>query len=200
MGEIGLISLASLPGPAKLTAASLPLDPLTDIQRAIVDFCPVRFESRQESYGLAVHQTYVFEIESQCTAFLFQQGPKRVHVVPCNPPTDAQNHTILSNCLALDFAGHCERLNVMVSRLVSLQSKPLATRNLLKTKERVCRSRRAYCEPREFREFREFHEFRKLDRDAGVRSPKFELEFVDFQGPDARLKSRWWNSELSRRP
>jgi hypothetical protein len=89
---------------------------------------------RKKLYGFAVHQTHVLEIESQCTAFLFQEGPKRVHVVSCDPPTDAQNHTMLSDCLALDFAGHCKCLNGIVSELASLESKSLATRNLLKTK------------------------------------------------------------------
>jgi hypothetical protein len=40
---------------------------------------------------------------------LFEQGPKRVNVVPRESPTDAQNQEILSNYLALDFACHAER-------------------------------------------------------------------------------------------
>ena len=32
----------------------------------------------------------------------------------------------------------------------------------------------------ESREFREFHGFRNLDLDLGIRSAKFELEFIDF--------------------
>lgn len=172
-------------------------DPLTDIQWAIVDFCAVRFEGRQESYGLAVHRTHVFEIESQCTAFLFQQGPKRGQVVPCNPPTDAQNHTILSDCLALDFAGHCERLSGIVSELASLKSKTLATRNLVKTKGQENVDAGAHL-ANHANSANSTSSASLID--AGIRSAKFELEFVDFQGPDARLKSRWWNSELRRRP
>jgi hypothetical protein len=149
---------------------------------------------RQKSYGLVVHQTDVFEIESQCTAFLFQQGPKRVHVVPCNPPTDTQNHTILSDYLAMDFAGHSERLSGIGTEIASLHSKILAICNFLKKKEKW------RCDAglgrRESREFREFSEFRDLDRDTAICSVKFELEFVDFQGFYAGLKSRWWNSEL----
>lgn len=90
-------------------------DPLTDIQWAVVDSYPVRFVDRQKFYGLAVHQTDVFEIESQYTAFLFQQRSKYVHVVPCKSPTDAQNHTTLSDCLPVDFAGHCKRLSGLSS-------------------------------------------------------------------------------------
>ena len=45
------------------------------------------------------------------------------------------------------------------------------------------------CETREFREFREF-------RDNEICLVKLELEFTDFQGLDASLKSGWWNSKL----
>jgi len=86
-------------------------DPLADIQWAVVESQPVRFVDRQKFYGLAVHQTDVFEIESQYTAFLFQQRSEHVHVVPCKSPTDAQNYTTLSDCLSVDFAGHCKRLS-----------------------------------------------------------------------------------------
>jgi hypothetical protein len=74
---------------------------------------------RQKFYGFAVHQTNVFEIESQWTAFLFQQDPKRAHVVPCDSSTDAQNHEILSYYLAVDFAGHFERPSGIVATLAS---------------------------------------------------------------------------------
>jgi hypothetical protein len=70
-------------------------------------------------YRLTVYQTDVFEIESQCIASLLHQGPKCVHVVPCKPPADAQNHTTLSDYLAVDFAGHCKRLSGRVSELAS---------------------------------------------------------------------------------
>ena len=85
-------------------------NPLTDIPWAVVDFGPVRLLDREKLHGLLVHQADVFEVENQCAAsFFFEQGPKRVNVVPCDPSTDAQNQEILSNYLALDFAGHVER-------------------------------------------------------------------------------------------
>src|SRR5580692_206475 len=68
---------------------SFTFDPLTDIPRAIVDFGPVRFLDREEFHSLVVHQADVFEVENQCAAFFFfEQGPKRVNVVPCEPPTN----------------------------------------------------------------------------------------------------------------
>ena len=89
---------------------SFTLDPLTDIPRAVVDFGPVRFADREKIHGLLVHQANVFEVENECTAsFFFEQGPKRVDAVPCEPPTDTQNHEILSDYLALEYAGHSER-------------------------------------------------------------------------------------------
>ena len=62
------------------------LDPISR-PRAVVDFGPVRFLDREKLHGLLVHQADVFEVENQCTAsFFFKQGPKRVNVVPCEPP------------------------------------------------------------------------------------------------------------------
>jgi hypothetical protein len=63
---------------------------------------------RQKLYGLAIHQANVLEIESQWAGFLLQQGLKSVDVVTSNLPTDAQNYTALSDCLAVDFANHFE--------------------------------------------------------------------------------------------
>ena len=92
-------------------------DPLTDIQWAVVYSHSVRFVDPQKFYSLTVHRTEVFEIESQHVVFLFQQCSKHVHVVPCKSSTDAQNHTTLSDCLAVDFAGHCKRLSGVPSEL-----------------------------------------------------------------------------------
>src|SRR5215469_3039278 len=109
-------------GHRPLSRSSFASDPLTDLQRAIVDSCPFRFVDREKLYRLAVRQTDVLEIEDQDTAFfLFQQAPKRVHVLPCNPPTDAQEHTILSDCPAVDFAGHCERPSCTIAALASFR-------------------------------------------------------------------------------
>jgi hypothetical protein len=101
-----------------LSRSSFASDPLTDIQRAIVDSCPFGFVDREKLYGFTVDRADVFEIENQSTAFLFQQGPQRVHVVPCNPPTDAKEHTTVSDCLAMDSAGHSERPSGAVARSV----------------------------------------------------------------------------------
>ena len=76
---------------------------------------------RQKFYSIAVRQTDILEIESYCTAFSLQQCPKRLHVIPCNPTADAQNHTILSDCLAVDFASHVQYLSGRVSELASLE-------------------------------------------------------------------------------
>jgi hypothetical protein len=66
------------------------LDPISR-PRAVVDFGSVRFLDREKLDGPLVHQADVFEVENQCTAsFLFEQGPKCVNVVPCEPPTDGK--------------------------------------------------------------------------------------------------------------
>jgi len=112
--------------------SSFTFDPLTDVPRAVVDGSPVRFLDREKLHGLLVHQADVFEVENQCTAsFFFKQGPKRVNVVPCEPSTDAQNQEILSNYLALDFAGHAERPGGILPRW-HLGGNSLANRNLVK--------------------------------------------------------------------
>ena len=111
---------------------SFTFDPLTDIPRTVVDFGPVRFVDREKLHGLRVHQADVFEVENQCTAsFFFEQGPKRVNVVPCEPSTDAQNQEILSNYLALDFAGHAERPGGILPHW-HLGGNSLANRNVVK--------------------------------------------------------------------
>src|SRR5262249_50430763 len=134
-------------------------DPLTDIQRAIVDSCPFRFVNREKLYGLAVRQTDVLEIENQSTAFfLFQQAPKRVHVVPCNPTTDAQEHTMFSDYPSMDSEGHCARPSGTVAAVASTESNPPATRNLRKAKRRTDNLRR-----RRSRKFRKFRKFRNLE-------------------------------------
>src|SRR5216684_2990865 len=54
------------------------------------------------------------------------------------------------------------------------------------------------------RESRQFREFPRIPRIGVLASPRerplaeFELLFVDFQGLDAGLEGRWWNSKLSR--
>jgi len=108
---------------------SLTSDPLTDIQWAVVDSYPVRFVDCQKFYGVTIHQTDVFEIESQQIVFLFQQCSEHVHVVPCKSSTDAQSHTTLSDCLAVDFADHCKRLRGIASEIASLEANflPLVT-------------------------------------------------------------------------
>jgi hypothetical protein len=78
----------------------------------------------QKSNGIAIDQMDAFKVESQCTAFLLQQGLQGVNVFPGKPPTDAQNYPT-SNRLAVDFAGrwHCDYFVIR---------KPVATRNLMK--------------------------------------------------------------------
>jgi exonuclease III len=75
----------------------------------------------------------VFEVENQCTtSFFFEQGPKRVNVVPCQPSTDAQYHEISSVYLALDFASHSERPGGVLLRSHLCSGNFLANRNVLK--------------------------------------------------------------------
>src|ERR1700752_502634 len=66
--------------------------PLTDIGRAVSEFGSVRFADRQEFYGLAVHEKDVFEIDGHCAPSLIQQATKEVHILPCNPSADEQDH------------------------------------------------------------------------------------------------------------
>jgi len=116
-----------------LNRFSFTFDPLTDIPRAVVDFGPVRFLNREKLHGLLVHQADVFEVENQCTAsFFFEQGPKRVNAIPCEPSTDPQNHEILSDYLALDFAGHAKRPGGILLRSQLGIGNFLANRNVLK--------------------------------------------------------------------
>src|SRR5258706_13385301 len=97
---------------------------------------------RQKLYGVTVHQTDVFEIESQHVVFLFQQCFEHVHAGPGKASTDAQNHRTLSDCLAVDLAGHCKRLSCFSSETASsLESKLLATRNRLKAR---CRKKHPF--------------------------------------------------------
>ena len=116
----------------RLHRFSLTSDPLTDIQWAVVDSYPVRFVDCQKCYGVTIHQTDVFEIESQHIVFLFQQCSEHVHVVPCKSSTDPQDHKTLCDCLAVDFAGHCKRPSGIASEIASMESKLLATCNLVK--------------------------------------------------------------------
>jgi hypothetical protein len=113
----------------------------------------------QKPYGLAIDQTNVFEINGQRIRFLLQQSPKRAHAVTRNLPTDAQNDTVVANHLAVDSAAHSHSPSQRASLLRSHPEKcnPLATCNLLKTKERELSRRRREC--REFRESREFRHF-----------------------------------------
>jgi hypothetical protein len=114
------------------TRFSFTSDPFTNIQWAVVDSYPARFVDRQKSYGVTVHQTEVFEIESQHIVFLFQQCSEHVHVFPGKSSTDAQNHNTLCDCLAVDFAGHCKHPSGIASEIASMESKLLATCNRVK--------------------------------------------------------------------
>lgn len=85
MGEIALVLLASLPGPAKLTAASLSCDPLTDVRRTVFDL-HVRFALSEKDDRLSVHQGEVLQVQHDsaavrfCVEQLFQFGYTfRVH-------------------------------------------------------------------------------------------------------------------------
>src|SRR4051794_13358460 len=81
-------------------------DPFPDIRRAVSKFSSVRFTHAQEFHRLAVHQKDILEVEGHPARFLFQQGPKHVHIFPCDPATDAQDHKILSDNKPVDSAAH----------------------------------------------------------------------------------------------
>jgi hypothetical protein len=98
----------------------------------------------------------------------------------------------------VDFAGHCKRPSGIASEIASMESKLLATCNLVKITGRQKYPMR--CRSCESCEFCEFCEFCNPDRDLRIASPKFELEFIDFQGLYAGLESRGPNSELLCRP
>lgn len=116
-------------------------------------------------------------------------------MVPSNPSTDAQNHEILFDYFAVDFAGHFERPSGIVASLASSICNPIATRKLLKTRGREgIRGKRVAGVSGVSGEFRESRESRNFDRNTGIGSAEFKLEFIDFQGFDAGLKSRRWNS------
>ena len=88
-----------------LARFSFTFDPFTDIQWAVVDSYPVRLVDRQKFYGVSIHQSDIFEIESQHFVFLFQQCSERIHIVACKSSTDAQSHMTISHYLAVNFAG-----------------------------------------------------------------------------------------------
>lgn len=87
-----------------------------------------------------------------------------------------------------------KRLRSIASETASVESKFLATRNLVKRT-----GRQKYLMgggARESYEFCEFCEFCNSDGASRISSKKFELEFVDFQCLDTGLESRGSNSEL----
>src|SRR5260370_14172968 len=138
-----MLIFASLDGAMRdqpLLCFSFSRNPLTDIQRAVSDFGPVRFVECQELYSLAVHETDVPEIDGHCLPFLFQQGLKHIHFLPCNPSADAQDHKILSDNKPVNSAGHFLLVTPhpaapsFSSRgIANSKSKLFAIRNLLKT-------------------------------------------------------------------
>ena len=83
----------------------LPRDSFTDMRRAVSEVGSVRFAERQEFYGFAVHEKRVLEIDGYCRRFR-NTAPKHIHILPCNPPADVQDHKILSDNKAVDSAAH----------------------------------------------------------------------------------------------
>src|SRR6476646_9739551 len=80
------------------------------------------------------------------------------------------------------------------------QGKTPAISKLMKIKEKVNKSRACSRESREFSEFPPIPRIGVPAIPRGETLVEFELLFVDFQGLDAGLEGRWWNSKLSRRP
>lgn len=119
----------------QLCCFSFTPDPLPYIPRAVVDFGPVRFLDCEKLHSLLVHQADLFEVENQSTvSFFFEQGPKRVHVIPREPSTDTHNHETLSDYFALDFAGHSERPGGILLRSHAPKRNSVANRNVLKNR------------------------------------------------------------------
>ena len=65
---------------------------------------PLRFGERQECHRITVDQLDLRELDGDDTAFL-ERGAKDLQVIPCDPPTDAQNDTLF-NRKPVDSAGH----------------------------------------------------------------------------------------------
>src|SRR6266705_149421 len=84
----------------------LSCDPFPDVRRAVSELRSIRFTHAQEFDGLAVHEKDTLEIEDHRARLLFQQGPEHVHVIPCDPATDAQDRKILSDNKPVDSAAH----------------------------------------------------------------------------------------------
>src|SRR5258708_12599420 len=82
-------------------------DPFTNVGRAVFQFDSLSFAQRQEFHSFAVYEKDVLEIDGHSAPFLFQQAPKHIHILPCNPSADAQEHAFLSDKKAVDSPGHC---------------------------------------------------------------------------------------------
>jgi len=81
-------------------------DPLTDVRRAALEFCPVQFAERQESYGPSVHEKDVLKIDGHHASFLFEQAPEEIHILPANVSADVEDQKTRSDNSPIDSAGH----------------------------------------------------------------------------------------------
>src|SRR5215469_1076013 len=94
------------PTPRPVYPRPLPRDPLTNVGGTILEFSSICFRERKESYGFLVHEKYVLKIDDHRLSFLFEGGPKRIHMLACDPPTYAEDHEIFSSNNSLDSASH----------------------------------------------------------------------------------------------
>src|SRR5437667_3086176 len=83
------------------------VNPFPDIRRTVSEGDTVAFGDCQDFDDLAINQTDVTEIDSDCTAFLLERGTKDVHVFTRNPPSDAQDSRTFFSQESVDSAGHC---------------------------------------------------------------------------------------------
>jgi hypothetical protein len=53
-----------------------------------------------------VHEKYVLKIDGHCLSFLFQDGPKRIHMLACDLPAYAQDDELFSSNSSVDSTSH----------------------------------------------------------------------------------------------
>jgi hypothetical protein len=88
------LSLTPLDRRVRGRLRSLPVDPFPDVRRTVSEFDALTFAEYQEVHCSAVDQADLVEIDDNDPAFLIDGAAKDVHVVPCNPPADPQDHNV----------------------------------------------------------------------------------------------------------
>ena len=102
----GAVLLMSLAPKSPRRLRPLSVNPFADVRRTVREFDATTFAEYQETDRCTVDHSDLLEIDGDDFPFLIDRGTKDIHVVPCNPPADAQDHKILFNQKSVDSADH----------------------------------------------------------------------------------------------